>query len=262
MARKPSKEKNVGNKKKKNKENEVDVKVYCICRQPERHLSSMIGCDFCEEWYHGSCINLKKDDITKLEKRKWKCPNCEKIPDSQTEKPKNVAVKSKKTKKVISVIEDFLQCPNCDFSTDADFLLKEHQKTDHSLSSSAVVKKTDLNYNCVIPNCAYRFGTVCDLKKHVSDYHEKSEEEMEEIFFIYPMEISMHTSTPPSKFTSARCNPTAIHENYKKKFLLKCFLCKSCGKMCGSKDALDNHILNDCKMVPNKTQKHRVQDRS
>ena len=44
--------------------------------------------DFCEEWYHGSCLKLKKADIKELKKNKWKCdyaahdsvlnvPNCE-----------------------------------------------------------------------------------------------------------------------------------------------------------------------------------------
>jgi len=71
--------------RKKNREYEVDVIKYCICQKPERH--PMIGCDFCNEWYHGSCINLKKDDIKELTKCDWKCPKCE-LSDSKQEKPK------------------------------------------------------------------------------------------------------------------------------------------------------------------------------
>ena len=37
----------------------------------------MIGCDFCEEWYHNSCLNLTKEDIKELAKTKWKCPKCD-----------------------------------------------------------------------------------------------------------------------------------------------------------------------------------------
>merc|ERR1712008_625193 len=70
-------------KRKKNIEKEGDVTKYCICRQPERH--PMIGCDFCDEWYHGSCLNLKKDDIKELTKCDWKCPKCE-LPNSKQEK--------------------------------------------------------------------------------------------------------------------------------------------------------------------------------
>ena len=54
---------------------EDDTIKYCLCRQPERH--PMIGCDFCEEWYHGSCLNLNKEDIKQLTKCEWKCPKCE-----------------------------------------------------------------------------------------------------------------------------------------------------------------------------------------
>ena len=62
MGKKHQKKKVAPSKEKKNKEKEVDV--YCICRQPER--LPMIGCDFCEEWYHGFCLKLKKADIKEL----------------------------------------------------------------------------------------------------------------------------------------------------------------------------------------------------
>ena len=51
------------------------VKLYCLCREPER--PGMIGCDYCEEWYHISCLNLKKEDAKQLTKCKWQCPKCE-----------------------------------------------------------------------------------------------------------------------------------------------------------------------------------------
>ena len=56
---------------------------YCLCREPER--PGMIGCDFCEEWYHIACLNLTKDDAMQLTKRKWKCPKCE-LSDSKQAK--------------------------------------------------------------------------------------------------------------------------------------------------------------------------------
>ena len=56
-------------------EKEENVKKYCLCRKPEQH--PMIGCDFCEEWYHNSCLNLTKEDIKELAKTKWKCPKCD-----------------------------------------------------------------------------------------------------------------------------------------------------------------------------------------
>ena len=60
--------------------NKSDVKeddaICCpICQEPARR--GVIGCDFCEEWYHSSCLNLKKEDVKHLTKRKWNCPKCD-----------------------------------------------------------------------------------------------------------------------------------------------------------------------------------------
>ena len=70
-------------KKKRNAKNDENVVKYCLCREPER--PGMIGCDFCEEWYHSSCLNLKKEDVKQLTKCKWKCPKCE-LTDSKQAK--------------------------------------------------------------------------------------------------------------------------------------------------------------------------------
>ena len=37
----------------------------------------MIGCDFCDEWYHYNCLNLTKAEAKELTKKEWTCPNCE-----------------------------------------------------------------------------------------------------------------------------------------------------------------------------------------
>jgi hypothetical protein len=34
-------------------------KLWCICRQPHDDRF-MIGCDSCEEWFHGKCVNVTK----------------------------------------------------------------------------------------------------------------------------------------------------------------------------------------------------------
>lgn len=36
----------------------------------------MIGCDECEEWFHGKCVNLKKKEGSKIDK--YYCPSCRK----------------------------------------------------------------------------------------------------------------------------------------------------------------------------------------
>ena len=73
LAKELASKKRAGKVNQKPKEDDI----YCLCRQPEKY--PMIGCDTCPEWYHGSCLNLTKDDIEQLEERKWKCPKCEHI---------------------------------------------------------------------------------------------------------------------------------------------------------------------------------------
>ena len=49
--------------------------VYCICREGER--PGMIGCDFCDEWYHTQCLGLTKDEAKRISNEKWSCVKCE-----------------------------------------------------------------------------------------------------------------------------------------------------------------------------------------
>ena len=37
----------------------------------------MIGCDFCDEWFHYNCLNLTRAEARELTKKEWTCPNCE-----------------------------------------------------------------------------------------------------------------------------------------------------------------------------------------
>ena len=34
----------------------------------------MVGCDFCDGWYHGSCVGITKDQANTLEA--YVCPKC------------------------------------------------------------------------------------------------------------------------------------------------------------------------------------------
>jgi len=69
---------------------EKDMK-YCICREPWNR-TKMIGCDFCEEWYHIACLSLKRSDVQKLKNIQWKCPKC-KLSDSQKSQFDNDTIK-------------------------------------------------------------------------------------------------------------------------------------------------------------------------
>jgi hypothetical protein len=45
---------------------------YCICRRP--YEGFMIGCDECEEWYHGSCIGISESRADRVDK--YVCIRC------------------------------------------------------------------------------------------------------------------------------------------------------------------------------------------
>ncbi|KAI0010417.1 hypothetical protein F4779DRAFT_577436 [Xylariaceae sp. FL0662B] len=55
-------------------DDETDNGPYCLCRGPDDHRW-MIGCDVCEDWFHGECVNLDKETGEKLIER-FVCPNC------------------------------------------------------------------------------------------------------------------------------------------------------------------------------------------
>ena len=45
---------------------------YCICRAP--YEGFMIGCDTCDEWYHGPCVGITESQAARCER--WICPRC------------------------------------------------------------------------------------------------------------------------------------------------------------------------------------------
>ena len=55
-----------------------DQKEYCVCKKPYGGRF-MIQCDYCEEWYHGSCVNITVSDALEIDK--YKCKACS---DSRT----------------------------------------------------------------------------------------------------------------------------------------------------------------------------------
>ena len=50
-----------------------DSEVYCVCRKPWEGRF-MIQCDYCDEWFHGSCINITATDALDIDK--YKCKSC------------------------------------------------------------------------------------------------------------------------------------------------------------------------------------------
>ncbi|XP_005312013.1 CXXC-type zinc finger protein 1 isoform X4 [Chrysemys picta bellii] len=54
-------------------ENGENAPVYCICRKPDINCF-MIGCDNCNEWFHGNCINITEKMAKAI--REWYCLQC------------------------------------------------------------------------------------------------------------------------------------------------------------------------------------------
>jgi len=50
-----------------------DNTVWCFCRKPYRGRF-MIACDFCDEWYHGDCVNVTPEDADLI--GDYKCDVC------------------------------------------------------------------------------------------------------------------------------------------------------------------------------------------
>ncbi|CAD0096434.1 unnamed protein product [Aureobasidium mustum] len=51
-----------------------DTDLYCICRKPDTG-TFMIGCDGCDDWFHGKCVNISEKWKTLIDK--YICPFCE-----------------------------------------------------------------------------------------------------------------------------------------------------------------------------------------
>ncbi|KNC97398.1 uncharacterized protein SPPG_07325 [Spizellomyces punctatus DAOM BR117] len=61
------------------------TKLYCICRQPLTDANDsqfFIGCDGCDEWFHGDCVGISEEDAKGI--AKWVCPVCQKDRGLQT----------------------------------------------------------------------------------------------------------------------------------------------------------------------------------
>ncbi|CAI6332947.1 unnamed protein product [Periconia digitata] len=63
-------------------ESSEDSTLYCICKKPDNHRW-MIGCDGgCDDWFHGSCVDMQQADEDLVDK--FICPLCEEKGRGQT----------------------------------------------------------------------------------------------------------------------------------------------------------------------------------
>ncbi|XP_056665110.1 CXXC-type zinc finger protein 1 isoform X5 [Monodelphis domestica] len=54
-------------------ENGENAPIYCVCRKPDINCF-MIGCDNCNEWFHGDCIKITEKMAKAI--REWYCLQC------------------------------------------------------------------------------------------------------------------------------------------------------------------------------------------
>lgn len=55
-------------------EQEVDDRLYCVCRTPYDEDRVMIACDRCDEWYHTQCVNMPDLEVDLVDQ--FICPIC------------------------------------------------------------------------------------------------------------------------------------------------------------------------------------------
>ena len=60
--------------RKSGKQKSIDKEIMCICQQPPS--GKMIQCNWCQEWFHNKCMNIKRDDNILF----WICLNCRTLP--------------------------------------------------------------------------------------------------------------------------------------------------------------------------------------
>ncbi|MGH0138330.1 UNVERIFIED_CONTAM: hypothetical protein FKN15_036066 [Acipenser sinensis] len=56
--------------------------LYCICRTPYDEAQFYIGCDRCQNWYHGRCVGIVQSEATLIDE--YVCPQCQSTEDAMT----------------------------------------------------------------------------------------------------------------------------------------------------------------------------------
>ena len=96
-------------KKKQKPKETVQKEKVCICKSSYRKTDFMIGCDYCEEWLHGTCMGgLTEENTSGI--IKYMCPTCKESGKTDKEKEKNGRIEgeSEEEKEVIQCLKDQL----------------------------------------------------------------------------------------------------------------------------------------------------------
>uniref|UniRef100_A0A672IHW0 Bromodomain PHD finger transcription factor n=1 Tax=Salarias fasciatus TaxID=181472 RepID=A0A672IHW0_SALFA len=64
------------------KESKKDTNLYCICKTPYDETKFYIGCDRCQNWYHGRCVGILQSEANHIDE--YVCPQCQSTEDAMT----------------------------------------------------------------------------------------------------------------------------------------------------------------------------------
>ncbi|KAG8222875.1 hypothetical protein J437_LFUL003520 [Ladona fulva] len=56
-------------------------KLYCICRTPYDETKFYVGCDLCNNWFHGSCVGISEEDSKRM--TEFVCGECRHARDTR-----------------------------------------------------------------------------------------------------------------------------------------------------------------------------------
>uniref|UniRef100_A0A8C3B3M6 Bromodomain PHD finger transcription factor n=1 Tax=Cyclopterus lumpus TaxID=8103 RepID=A0A8C3B3M6_CYCLU len=64
------------------KESKKDISLYCVCKTPYDETKFYIGCDRCQNWYHGRCVGILQSEANHIDE--YVCPQCQSTEDAMT----------------------------------------------------------------------------------------------------------------------------------------------------------------------------------
>lgn len=62
-----------------------EEELYCLCRQPYDERKFYIGCDKCQDWFHGACVGITAAEADNIEF--YTCPRCSQSQAQEDKQP-------------------------------------------------------------------------------------------------------------------------------------------------------------------------------
>jgi len=103
--------------------------LYCICRRPDIPGKLMIACDNCDEWFHGECIGISKEQADTI--TNYVCSECKRKQGIPLTKPSSPDGFRKCGNKVCSnpaKTNSKYCCDGCGIQAAKDLILQKNEK--------------------------------------------------------------------------------------------------------------------------------------